>query len=77
MFGKHVHLAVLENNEKESGISIHYVSNEYDKGEIIFQESVAIDNGETLTSLTEKIQQLEYAYFPVIIEKTIRNEFNC
>lgn len=77
MFGKHVHKAVLDSDETESGISIHYVSNEYDEGKIIFQKSIAIEKGETVNSLTSKIQDLEHAYFPVIIEKTIRHEFNA
>jgi phosphoribosylglycinamide formyltransferase-1 len=77
MFGKHVHKAVLDSDETESGISIHYVSNEYDEGKIIFQKSIAIEKGETVNSLTAKIQDLEHAYFPVIIEKTIRHEFNA
>ena len=77
MFGAHVHKAVLDNNEVESGISIHYVSNEYDEGKIIFQKSIAIDESETINSLSIKIQQLEHAYFPLIIEKTIRYEFNA
>ncbi len=77
MFGKHVHKAILDSDETESGISIHYVSNEYDEGKIIFQKSIAIEKGETVNSLTAKIQDLEHAYFPVIIEKTIRHEFNA
>ena len=77
MFGKHVHKAVLDSNETESGISIHYVSNEYDEGKILFQKSTTIEVGETVNSLTAKIQVLEHAYFPVIIEKTIRHEFNA
>jgi len=76
MFGKHVHKAVLDSNEKESGISIHRVSNEYDEGEILFQKSTIIGADETINSLTAKIQALEHAYFPIIIEKTIRNEFD-
>lgn len=77
MFGKHVHKAVLDSNETESGISIHYVSNEYDEGKILFQKSTTIEVGETVNSLTAKIQVLEHAYFPVIIEKTIHHEFNA
>ena len=76
MFGKHVHKAVLDSNEKESGISIHRVSNEYDEGKILFQKSTIIGADETVNSLTAKIQALEHAYFPIIIEKTIRHEFD-
>ena len=77
MFGKHVHKAVLDSNETESGISIHYVSNEYDEGKILFQKSTTIEVGETVNILTAKIQVLEHAYFPVIIETTIHHEFNA
>lgn len=77
MFGKHVHKAVLDSNEKESGISIHRVSNEYDEGKILFQKSTIIGADETVNSLTAKIQALEHAYFPIIIEKTIRHEFDA
>ena len=68
---------VLDNNKTESGSSIHYVSNEYDEGKILFQKSTTIEVGETVNSLTAKIQVLEHAYFPVIIEKTIHHEFNA
>ena len=77
MFGKRVHKAVLDSNEKESGISIHRVSNEYDEGKILFQKSTIIGADETVNSLTAKIQALEHAYFPIIIEKTIRHEFDA
>jgi phosphoribosylglycinamide formyltransferase-1 len=77
MFGKHVHKAVLDSNEAESGISVHYVSNEYDEGKILFQKSTTIEVGETVNSLTAKIKVLEHAYFPTIIEKIIHHEFNA
>ena len=77
MFGKHVHKAVLDSNETESGISVHYVSNEYDEGKILFQKSTTIEVGETVNSLTAKIKVLEHAYFPTIIEKIIHHEFNA
>lgn len=76
MFGSRVHAAVLESNETESGITIHYVSREYDEGKVIFQKPVSIDTNETTSSLNAKIQELEHAYFPLIIEKTINHEFD-
>ena len=73
MYGSKVHLAVLENKEKESGISIHFVNQNYDDGEIILQQKCVISDGESLGTLTEKIHQLEHNYFPIAIEKTLKN----
>lgn len=69
MYGDYVHKAVLENKEKEHGITIHYVNEEFDKGEIIFQEKFEISSNENLDSLKIKIHNLEFKHFPMIIEK--------
>ena len=71
MYGNHVHEAVLDNNEHESGISVHFVNEEYDKGEIILQAKCKIENGETVESLSKKISQLEFEYLPKAIEKLL------
>lgn len=71
MYGIHVHNAVIEAGDKESGITIHYVNENYDEGAIIFQATVKLDKEETADTLAEKIHILEYQYFPEIIEKTI------
>ena len=71
MYGKNVHSAVLKNREKESGITIHFVNENYDEGEIIFQKKCPICNDETPESLEKKIRLLEFAYFPKIIKNTI------
>ncbi|MCO5259468.1 MAG: phosphoribosylglycinamide formyltransferase [Crocinitomicaceae bacterium] len=71
MYGANVHKAVLENKEQESGITIHIVNSEFDKGEILAQFKCAISNEETLESLQQKIHYLEHTNFPQIIEKTI------
>jgi len=76
MYGNKVHKAVLENKETESGISIHFVNQNYDEGEIILQEKCVISEDETLETLTEKIHQLEHNYFPIAIQKTLKNLFN-
>lgn len=68
MYGKYVHQAVVANNEKESGITIHYVNENYDEGAIIFQKSIALDPYDTPEQVAEKVQQLEYKYFPKVIE---------
>jgi len=67
MFGDNVHSAVLDNKEQETGITIHYVNEKYDDGQIIFQKSFPISTGETLTSLSEKIHELEHRHFPKVI----------
>lgn len=71
MYGARVHETVLENKEKESGISIHYVNEEYDKGDIIFQARCKIEQGETAGSLANKVHKLEYEHYPLVIEKLV------
>jgi phosphoribosylglycinamide formyltransferase-1 len=71
MFGHHVHEAVIRNKEKQSGITIHYVNEHYDEGNIIFQASCNISDDETADSLASKIHELEYQHFPVEIEKLL------
>jgi len=71
MYGDFVHKAVINNNEVESGITIHYVNEVYDAGEIIFQARICVDEQDTPESLAKKIHKLEYEYFPMIIKKTI------
>ena len=63
MYGSKIHKKVIENNEIETGITIHYVSNQYDAGEIIFQKN-KIDKNDTPKSIEEKIHILEYEYYP-------------
>ena len=71
MYGARVHETVLENKEKESGISIHYVNEEYDKGNIIFQTRCKIEQGETADSLAKKVHKLEYEHYPRVIEELV------
>ncbi len=68
MFGKYVHQAVIDNKEKQSGITIHFVNEEFDKGEIILQATCEINLNETVETLTKKIQELEFEHFPKAIE---------
>ena len=72
MYGDNVHKAVLKNNEAFTGITIHYVDEVYDNGEVIFQKKCNLALDESLVSLREKIRQLEYEFFPKIIEKLLR-----
>lgn len=71
MYGSYVHEAVITAGEKKSGISIHFVNEKYDEGQVIFQAEVEIEKGETPESLALKIHELEYEHFPLIIEKIL------
>jgi len=71
MYGKNVHAAVLANNDRKSGITIHLVNKNYDDGEILFQESCIVSENETIDSLSKKVQLLEKKYFPTTLEKFI------
>jgi phosphoribosylglycinamide formyltransferase-1 len=67
MYGLRVHEAVIANKEKESGITIHYVNSEYDKGEIILQAKCTVDEYDTPGTLAQKVRELEHEYFPKAI----------
>jgi len=71
MYGRRVHEAVIQAKETESGVTVHYVNEEYDKGAIILQEKCKVDAHETIETLEEKIHALEYFYFPKAVEKVI------
>ena len=71
MYGANVHRAVLENNETESGITIHFVNQKYDEGEVVLQKKCIISINETIESLNSKISNLEFEYFPKTIEKIV------
>ena len=74
MYGDFVHKAVIEAGEKESGITVHRVNENYDEGSIIFQAKCTVTKDDTPESLAQKIHQLEYAHFPKIIEKVLDGE---
>ena len=73
MYGARVHEAVVEAGEQESGITIHLVNEEYDKGKVLFQAKCSLETGETPDSLAEKIHALEYEHFPRVIEEYIKS----
>jgi phosphoribosylglycinamide formyltransferase 1 len=72
MYGGKVHEAVLKAGDTESGITIHYVDEHYDNGDIIFQDRLTIQPDDTPESLAQKIHQLEYQHFPRVIEQIVR-----
>ena len=68
MYGHHVHKAVVANKETHSGITIHYVNNQYDQGEVIFQKKTTIVPQDTPQDVAVKVQLLEHQWFPKVIE---------
>jgi len=71
MYGHHVHYAVIANQEAQSGITIHYVNENYDEGNIIFQATCEVLNDDTADSLASRIHKLEHKHFPVVIDKLV------
>lgn len=71
MYGNHVHEAVILNKETQSGITIHLVNKEYDKGEILFQAICPVEENDDAQSLAQKVHVLEHRYFPKVIEHYI------
>ena len=74
MYGINIHRSVVENSELFSGLTIHYVNKDYDKGAIIFQEKVELSKNETAETLSKKILKLEHLHYPRIIEKLLKDE---
>jgi len=72
MYGSRVHEAVIQSGDLESGISIHYVNEKYDEGDIIFQAKCDVLPDDTPDTLAQKIHQLEYKYYPEVIEIIIK-----
>jgi phosphoribosylglycinamide formyltransferase 1 len=77
MYGQYVHEAVLNAGEVESGITIHYVDEHYDNGDIIFQTGCPILEEDTHETLAQRIHQLEHLYYPQIIEKVLMEMKNA
>jgi phosphoribosylglycinamide formyltransferase-1 len=72
MYGNKVHEAVVLADEKETGITIHYVNEHYDKGDIVFQARCAIESTDTPQTVAAKVHELEYKHFPKVIETLVK-----
>ncbi|MES2848581.1 MAG: phosphoribosylglycinamide formyltransferase [Bacteroidota bacterium] len=72
MYGSKVHEAVIAAKEKESGISIHYVDEIYDHGNIIFQARCTVDENENPATLAQKIHLLEHKHYPEVIARLLK-----
>jgi phosphoribosylglycinamide formyltransferase-1 len=74
MYGMHVHKAVLDAYEFESGITIHVVNERYDEGAILFQARCEVHQGDTAETLAERIHALEHIHLPVEVERYLLNK---
>ena len=72
MYGMKVHNKVVEDQEKESGITIHYVNEKYDDGNIIFQAKCAVNNSDTPKDVAKKVHELEYKHYPEVINNLLK-----
>jgi phosphoribosylglycinamide formyltransferase-1 len=73
MYGAHVHRAVIESGDPESGITIHHVNEQYDEGKVIFQARCPVSPDDTPESLAAKIHTLEYRHYPEVIERLLES----
>ncbi|MDH6341807.1 phosphoribosylglycinamide formyltransferase-1 [Parabacteroides sp. PFB2-12] len=71
MYGMHVHEAVVAAGEKETGITIHYIDENYDEGETLFQATCEVAPGDTPEEVANKVHALEYAHYPRVIEEAL------
>ena len=74
MYGINIHRSVVENSELFSGLTIHYVNKDYDKGAIIFQKKVELSKNESAETLYKKILKFEHLHYPQVIEKLLNDE---
>ena len=72
MYGMNVHNAVVANGDRETGITVHMVNEEYDKGDIVFQAKCTVDKNDGPEDVASKVHVLEYEHFPRIIDQLIR-----
>ena len=74
MYGMQVHEAVIAAKEKETGISIHYLNEKFDDGEIIFQQPIPVEENDTAETIAQKVHELEYKWYPKVIEELISKD---
>lgn len=69
MYGAHVHEAVIRSGARESGVTVHFVNEEYDSGPIVAQETVPVRADDTPATLAERVLQLEHTFYPAVIKQ--------
>ncbi len=72
MYGMHVHRAVVAHGERETGITIHYVNERYDEGDIVFQARCPVDPDDTPEDVARKVHALEHAHYPRVIDELLQ-----
>ena len=77
MYGDRVHRAVVEAGERESGITIHYIDEHYDEGTTLFQAKCPVTPDDTPDDVARKVHELEYRYYPEVIERLLREGENA
>ena len=75
MYGERVHQAVIEAGENESGITIHFVDENYDEGSIFFQATCPVFENDTPDDVAQKVHALEYLHYPAVIDQVLKQEF--
>jgi len=75
MYGDNVHKSVKKSNDKETGISIHFVEPEYDTGTIIFKKAIKVREEDSWEDIKSKVQDLEHKFYPAVIEKLIKGTY--
>lgn len=76
MYGENVQIAVLKSGVKISGVTVHFVNEKYDEGEIIFQKSFDVELNDTVETLTEKVKQIEHYCYPFVIEQVALGNYS-
>lgn len=73
MYGQYVHEAVLQAGERETGITVHYVDEHYDSGDIIFQTACPVLDGDSPETIAARIHQLEHLHYPQVVENVVKS----
>ena len=74
MYGMHVHEAVIDSGESQSGATVHLIDGEYDRGPILQQASISVRSGETPESLQARVLQIEHSLYPDTVAKVVHGE---
>ena len=74
MYGDRVHQSVLDSGDSQTGITIHYVNENYDEGSIIFQSAVEVSKADTAESIANKVRQLEYKHYPEVLHQLLKDQ---
>ena len=74
MYGDRVHQSVLDSGDSQTGITIHYVNENYDEGSIIFQSAVEVSKADTAESIANKVHRLEYKHYPEVLHQLLKDQ---